>query len=210
MKKIIYLTVLIVFSINCNAQLTIVPLQDRIPGETMGNHYIADVDGLLNPYVGTWMYSNGTTSLKFVLRKEVNDDNGYYHEDVIYGEYEYIENGVVKVNTLPLIDNIYTAQSHHTIGGNYLLTKNDVINYGKCDDCGENEKRLYVSMSDPITNNDGARLVMRRITVNGQPAISAMIHFGGLKTSGDAYTGFTSEFVGSTVPNGAYVLIKQP
>lgn len=210
MKKIIYITVLLALSINCKAQLTIVPLQDRIPGETMSNHYIADVDGILNPYVGTWLYSNVTTSLKFVLRKEVNDDNGYYHEDVIYGEYHYIENGVEKVNTLSLIDNVYTAQSNHTIGGNYLLTKDDIFNYGKCDDCGENEKRLLLFMSDPITHGDGANLVLRRINVNGQPAISAMIHFGGLKTAGDPYTGFTSEFVGSTVPNGTYVLIKQP
>lgn len=210
MKKIIYLTVLIVFSINCNAQLTIMPIEDFNDFDLQSNTYVMDANGLLNPYVGTWLFSNGNTSLKFVLRKEVNDDNGYYHEDVIYGEYEYIENGVVKVNTLPLIDNIYTAQSNHTIGGNYLLTKNDVINYGKCDDCGENEKRLLLTMSDPITQGDGANLVLRRITVNGQPAISAMIHFGGLKTAGDAYTGFTSEFVGSTVPNGTYVLIKQP
>lgn len=210
MKKIIYITVLLALSSNSNAQLIIVPLQDRIPGETMGNHYIADVEGLLNPYVGTWLYSNGSTSLKFVLKKEVNDDNGYYHEDVIYGEYEYIENGVVKVNTLPLIDNVYTAQSNHTIGGNYLITKNDVINYGRCDDCAEDEKRLLLYMGDPITQGDATNLVLRRISVNGQPAISAMINFGGLKTAGDASSGFTSEFVGSTVPNGAYVLIKQP
>ena len=210
MKKIIYLTVLIVFSINCKAQLTIMPIEDFNDFDLQSNTYVMDTNGLLNSYVGTWLYNNGTTSLKFVLRKEVNDDNGYYHEDLIYGEYEYIENGVVKVNTLPLIDNVYTAQKNHTIGGNYLLTKNDIFNYGKCDDCGENEKRLLLFMGDPITQGDATNLVLRRITVNGQPAISAMINFGGLKTSGDPYTGYTSEFVGSTVPNGTYILLKQP
>jgi hypothetical protein len=210
MKKIIYLIIVVAVSINCKAQVTIMPIEDFDDFEVQSNTYVMDVDGLLNLYVGTWLYTDGTTSLKFVLRKEVNDDNGYYHEDVIYGEYQYIEEGIEKVNTLSLIDNVYTAQSNHTIVGNYLLTKNDVINYGKCDDCGENEKRLLLFMSDPITQGDAANLVLRRITVDGQPAISAMIHFGGLKTGEDPYTGYTSEFVGSTVPNGTYVLIKQP
>lgn len=210
MKKIIYLIIVLAVSINCKAQITIVPLQDRVPGETMSNHYIADVEGVLNPYVGTWLYTDSTTSLKIVLRKEVNDDNGYYHEDVLYGEYQYIKDGVEKINTLSQIDNVYTAQSNHTIGGNYIITGQEFISYGRCDDCGENEKRVLVFMGDPLTGGNAGNLVMRRITVSGQPAISAMIHFGGLKTTGSTLEDMNTVFVGSTVPNGTYILIKQP
>ena len=98
MKKIITtITLLLGFTL-CKAQLveqTIIPLEN-LRGQSAGNVYYKDVHNLLNPFVGTWLYTNGTTSLKLVLRKIIGHDNDYNIKDILVGEYEYIENGVSK------------------------------------------------------------------------------------------------------------------
>ncbi|MFN4313275.1 MAG: DUF6705 family protein [Chitinophagaceae bacterium] len=43
---------------------------------------------------------NTNTSFKIVLVKKVQQYNGECYEDLIIGEYQYIVNGVEKVNTL--------------------------------------------------------------------------------------------------------------
>ena len=211
MKKILFFSIFIYFA-NCKAQVinpvNIIPIQnlDNVKVITE-NDYIKDTNNLLNQFVGTWEYTNGATKLKIVLRKEVNDYNGYYREDLIYGEYQYIENGVEKINTLSEIDTVYQAQFNHSIGGNTILSK-----YSRqlpCNDCLDSENRLLALISDEIKGT-GGRIFLRRIIVNGQPAISALIHFDGIKTTGDTTNGFNQEFVGSTIPNGNYTLIKLP
>lgn len=205
MKKIFYTTFLAILSFNCKAQLTIVPIQNKYNVNIQSNTYLMDVEGLLDPYVGTWLYTNGTTSLKFILRKEFNNNNGYYHEDVLYGEYQYIQDGVEKINTLNQIDNIYSSQAKHTIGGNYIINKNV---YTRCNECEENEKRVYLFMGDPLTGGRAADLILRRIMDSGQPAIVAYIRFDGIKDIGSTIDDRETEFVDSTISNGNYILIK--
>ncbi len=187
---------------NCKAQ-NILPVQS-LPTYTKitENDYIKDTNGLLNPYVGTWVDTNGVDTLKFVIRKAVNNYNGYYHEDILYGEYQYIKNGVELINTLSKIDTVYQAQANHSISGNEIINKHDLRL--PCPDCNETEKRLYGIMSDNIKKVT-ADLFMRRIIVNGQSALSILIHFDGIINTANG-----TEFVGSTVPNGRYTLIKQP
>jgi hypothetical protein len=202
MKKYIYISIVSLFLMNCKAQ-NILPVQS-LPTYTKitENDYIKDTNGLLNPYVGTWVDTNGVDTLKFVIRKAVNNYNGYYHEDILYGEYQYIKNGVELINTLSKIDTVYQAQANHSISGNEIINKHDLRL--PCPDCNETEKRLYGIMSDNIKKVT-ADLFMRRIIVNGQSALSILIHFDGIINTANG-----TEFVGSTVPNGRYTLIKQP
>lgn len=198
---------------SCKAQVinpvNIIPIQnlDNVVNITE-NDYVKDTNNLLNQFVGTWEYNNGSTKLKIILRKEINDYNGYYREDLIYGEYQYIENGFEKINTLSEIDLVYTAQINHSIGGNNILDKN--ARQLPCNDCLLSEKRFLGTIDDPLKDVTG-RLFLRRIIVNGEPALSALIHYTGIRTTGtDVSVDVEQEFVGSTIPNGEYTLIKLP
>jgi hypothetical protein len=204
MKKFIVIAAFL-YLFSCKAQISIVPIQNKNEIEIQSNTYLNDGDGLLNPYVGTWVYTNGTDTLKFVLRKATNNYNGYYYEDVIYGEYQYIKEGVEIINTLSEIDVVYQAQSNHTIGGNTILGKNETT---RCDDCDEDEKKVRVLISDPVKDTAGT-IVLRRINVGNQPAISAFIVFSGIKTIG-VFPNEEREYVSTTFKNGTYVLLKQP
>lgn len=35
------------------------------------NYYFKDIDNVLNPYVGTWVYTNGNTTLKINFIKKI-------------------------------------------------------------------------------------------------------------------------------------------
>lgn len=187
---------------NCTAQIHTVSLENK--GECQSGYYHKDINNTLDPFVGTWIYTNGATELTFILKKIVNNNNGYCTEDLLVGEYRYIENNVTLINTLFSIDATYLPENiyDHAIAGNTVL---DYQRWPPCNDCEIEEKRLRLRISDNI-KDVAALLVLRRIIVGGQPAITALIQFDGIRQIDD----INVEFVGSTVPNGNYVLIKQP
>lgn len=164
--------------------------------------YYKDTENLLNNFVGTWLYTNGNTSLKFVLKK-VKRYNTNYSEDILVGEYQYIENGTEKINTLGNVSDFTDKK----------IKGNSVVYYDSkppCNDCTANEKRLRVTFSDPVKNTAGA-LYLRKIMVSGQEAISAWFLCDGFTyTGGPDPENIVQTYVGETVPNGTYVLIKQP
>lgn len=163
--------------------------------------YYEDNEGLLNNFVGTWLYTNGSTSLKFVFKKIIRN-NPNYSEDLLVGEYQYIENELEKINTLNNINN----SNNHILG-------NAVIYYDSkppCNDCSANEKRLRMIFIDPVKDTAGD-LYLRKVMIGGQQAISAWFLCDGFKyTGGPDIEDVESTYVGETVPNGVYVLIKQP
>ena len=197
---------------NCKAQvinpINIVPIQNQESLNNINeNDYLKDTNSLLNQFVGTWEYTNGATKLKIILKKAVNNYNGYYREDLIYGEYQYIENGIEKLNTLPKVDLTYQAQFDHSIAGNIILLKN--ARQLPCSDCLDTERRLLAIISDEVKQIAG-RIFIRRVIQNGEPALSILVHFTGIRTTGSDASNIEQEFVGSTIPNGEYTLIKLP
>ena len=60
--------------------------------------------------------------------------NGYLYEDMIIGEYQYIENGVEKINTLNGLS------VNHSNGGKYSISGNIIIAGQVDNDCLPNEK----------------------------------------------------------------------
>jgi hypothetical protein len=206
MKKINFILLLFLTSYYSNAQIfEIVSLQNR-DYPSREDVYYKDVNNLLNPFVGTWLYTNGSTSFKIVLRKITNFNNGYNFEDLIVGEYEYIENGVSLINTIPNLLTTTPYKIPNEIFGDSVLSKYE---FPPCNDCSLNEYRLKMIMGDPL-KDVGFDLIARRILYNNQAALSIYFYCDGLKYSGTTIDDTTIEAVGQTMPDGTFIFIKQP
>ena len=103
MKHIIIILITTISFFNCKAQSPILSI-DELGRNNLNNAYYKDLNNELNPFEGTWLYANGNTSLKIVLVKKPMYFNGKYYEDLIIGEYQYIENGVEKIIEIKLSD----------------------------------------------------------------------------------------------------------
>ena len=200
MKNLILTTVLL-FSINCKAQSPIIDITESEMGLPNG-YYIKDINNLLNPFEGTYVYTNGNTSFKIVLVKKVLQYNSQYYEDLIIGEYQYILNGVQIVNTLPEINTTYLNQRRHNIDGNFIVDKNYRV--WKCPECSVTENRLDTLLKDVVSGRF-ATLIMRRTTEGGQEVMKIKItHISRVNlVEGDP------EPLEFALPRGEFTLIKQ-
>lgn len=207
MKKIIIITISIL-SIGCKAQGTtptigeLINITDKNGVEVNGAYY-KDLDNLLDPFQGIYVYSSGNKILKIHLLKKVMQYNGKFYEDLIIGEYQYIEDGIEKINTLPQINIVYADQRIHEIHGNRLLPSNKIP---KCNECDPAELRLRLGFIDPIRHQYGS-IIVRKINVGGNAAIKIHLKMEGtnqLWIEGQPQP--TSDF---TVPGGEYILIKE-
>ena len=102
MKNIFY-TLVLLLTMFCQAQQTI-SLTNYQPKYARNNNYIKDIDGKLDPFVGTWEWNNGSGTIfriKFIkaIRNKTMATDKYFMDD-IFGGYQYIVNGVELVNTL--------------------------------------------------------------------------------------------------------------
>lgn len=191
MKNLILATLLL-FSINCKAQ----NISD-LDFTRQTNAYYKDVNNLLNPFEGTYLYSNGSTIFKIELLKKSE-----YYEDLIIGEYQYILNGVQIANTISEINTTYLNQRTHKIDGNFLVDKNHRA--WKCPSCGDTELRLRATIQDVVSSRF-ATLIMRRTTEGGQEVMKIKItHISRVNlVEGDP------EPLEFALPRGEFTLIKQ-
>ncbi|AWM15015.1 hypothetical protein DI487_14905 [Flavobacterium sediminis] len=174
MKKII-LIIALSFPSFIFCQTPIIDLLDD-DGSAIPNAYYKDVNNLLDPFVGTYIYSDITTntSFKVVLVKKTLQFNGRYYEDVIIGEYQYIENGVEKVSTIDELNQNYSNYNKYNIVGNILINNNN-FRYWRCFDCISNEIRLMLTINDDLSQRF-AYLILRRATdLAGQEIIKIKI-----------------------------------
>ncbi|WP_310557255.1 DUF6705 family protein [Flavobacterium sp.] len=207
MKNLLkYLIVLIYAS--CVAQTPIVNIKDK-NGTRVDGAYYKDVDNLLNPFEGEYIYSEGGKYLKIVLQKKILTNHGNYYEDLMIGEYEYKENNITKVNTLNKLTENFLYKRMHSINGNSILKSS---NKPPCPDCGVDEKRLRLGILEGAAYGD---IVIRKIVHNGQDAIKLFIR----QTSNNVMSSRNSGLVlinGTvltpsylSIPAGYYILIKQ-
>lgn len=147
MKELYKTLSILIMAISCNAQTPIISIEDN-NGDRIQNAYYKDISNVLNTFEGTYLLSNGTTSLKIVLQKKTMSFDSWLYEDLLIGEYQYIENGVEKVNTLNNLNTTYTNQY-----GSINIYGNSIIKHGLpgCNDCTINEKRLRLSFKDAIS-----------------------------------------------------------
>ncbi len=187
--------------ISCKAQNPIVDITESELGLPNG-YYVKDKNNLLNQFEGTYIYTNGNTSFKILLVKKVQQYNGRYYEDLVIGEYQYIENGMEKVNTLFEINTVYNDQRSHNIDGNLVVNNN--FRMWKCPECSPNEKRLSASIRDASTDRY-ARIFMRRTTVNSQQVMIIKISH----VMGMPYNEQNGPPPAFSLPLGELTLIKQ-
>ncbi|WP_394758206.1 DUF6705 family protein [Flavobacterium sp.] len=202
--KYIYLTFLLIATISCKSQTPITNIKNQdghwppINGE-----YFKDINNVLDPFVGTWLYTNGNISLRVILVKKINQFNSVYYEDLIIGGYEYKVSGTTLVNTIPDITTVYVDQTRHKIAGNTIFDKN--VKNPPCNDCATNEMRLLLYFKEPASTLTG-KLLLRKTTVAGQEAMKLNLQGAYTKYYKAGTTPPPDDFV---VPSGDYVLIKQ-
>jgi hypothetical protein len=199
--KTLRIFIITILTMHCKAQTPIIDISQSELGLPDG-YYVKDINNILNQFEGTYIYSNGNTTLKLVLEKKIQQFNGKYYEDLIIGEYQYIENGIEKVNTLSQLNTIYNNQRKHNINGNFTVNKD----YRKfpCPQCGINEKRLSAKIRDESTNRF-ADINMRRTTENGQQIMKIKI----FNILGVSYSESGQTPPSFSLPQGEFTLIKQ-
>lgn len=148
--------------------------QDRSEDYAINGKYYKDLNNTLNNFTGTYLYTNGATSFKIILQKKLESSvNNVYKEDILIGSYQYIENGVEKINVLNDINNNYANGWNYSINANNILTGQTL----GCTDCSANEKWLRGIIDDPLPNGGGsATLFIRKKIVGGQEAIKVWIY----------------------------------
>lgn len=200
MKKIIALVLIVLSNINCKAQI-VVNTTETDYTILPNNCYLKDSNNYLTPYVGEWKYVNGSTTLIIKLRKIINYNNGTYSEDMLIGEYQYIENGIEKINTLSNFSTDLPDQYFHKIDGKTLKTKLDAP---ACNDCGNNP-RVSLIYNDPTKHVAG----IMTLGVYDVENIKIYITTSNIRYFQNLDGSLDYENVGFTIPIGWYILEKQ-
>jgi len=197
-----FLLFIILISTFFKSQSVIIDIEEPGFGKPAG-YYQKDTNNLLDPFQGTYIYTNGNKSFKIVLKKMIQQPVGSHYEDIVIGEYQYTENGVEKINTLSNLNVVYSDQFlKHNIAGNIILWNNTRL--WKCPQCNPNEKRLSVRIIDKISGRR-ASFLMRRTAVNGQQVIQTKIN----NISAAIWEEGTPEPLAFALPTGEFTMIKQ-
>ncbi|HET8809139.1 MAG TPA: DUF6705 family protein [Flavobacteriaceae bacterium] len=171
MKKLFIILSVFLSGTSLNAQIILSDIEDINYPEA--GVYYKDVNHILDPFVGTWLYTNGNTSFKIVLEKMEHSSasNGIFFEDLLIGAYRYVENGVEKVNTLNDLQINYSDGRKYPINSGAIMTGKTL---GQTDVL-PNEKWIYGSIKDPVSGSID-RIFIKGTTVNGQEAIKISIY----------------------------------
>jgi len=200
MKNTVILLFLALGFISCKAQNIIVPIVSGDDYELNSNYYLKDVNNEFDKFVGEWKYENGLNTFVIKLKKEehyqISDNSDY--EDLLVGEYKYVENGVVKANTLSDFDNPIMAGYDHKISGGvfvHFLPSN-------CLDYSESQEiKVELFIEDPRDENIEGRLILRYVVENGIEKLQTCIY---------DYTTLSDDVNDRIIiPDGYYVFEKQ-
>lgn len=189
----------VLFCMSCKAQTY--NLYNSSYGSVSGAYY-QDSDGLLNPYVGEWTYENGSdTFIISLLKKKIFNASMNFYEDVIVGEYRYVQNNDEKVNTLSAINDTHDSKVDYNLYGNVLINNSRLP---MCTNCSENEKRLELTFRESTRDalyGPRAVLILKMSSAGGQPVIIATLN----KTYA-ADSSVVPELSNFSVPYGVYTL----
>ena len=197
MKKIFQILALItIFS--CNAQ-TVVPITSGDYFEKTPNYYKKDVNNEFNKFEGEWVYTNGNTSLTFRLKKETqyqtNPTSNY--QDLLVGEYQYVESGIEKVNTLANFDDSTISGYGHQISGGIYF--HELPSY--CIDNSQiQEVKIHVFIGDPNDDDISGLMILRYVNDNGTEKIQVCLR--------DETTLGNDLNARLEIPDGYYEMIK--
>ena len=152
----------------CFASTSIVQITPLWLGdsEAPDGSYYKDLNNDLNEFEGVWEWSDGVKTLTIKLLKKENISNSYEttSEDLIIGEYKYLENGQVVMDYLSRLQEDTLDGRDHYISGSLLMA-----NYHRppCNNCQPDDKRLMLFWIDPEKRNLRSSSVLRRFQENG-------------------------------------------
>lgn len=210
-KIVLYSVILLCVAVKIQAQSPIIPKYTPQAKYKITNAYYKNVNNFQNQYEGTWLYTNGSTSLKITLVKKPMfynaDPLDKYYEDLLIGEYQYIENGVEKVNTLA---NLNTNHSDYLDYNLYSAGRVKKYVTAVCYECAENEFRIQLYLNEPSRRNLGGLsndFIIRRFTESGIEKIKIWFVKTGLTKAYNDYG--DTDIENYSLPYGTYVLTKQ-
>lgn len=122
--KFIINTFAILIIISCKAQTPIFSLSDfDLDYAAVEGAYYKDVDNFFNNFEGTWLWQDGNNSLTIVLQKveeypKSTLNNPNWFTDLLFGEFKYVENGVVIADYL---NTMTTLNYDRSIVGNSII-----------------------------------------------------------------------------------------
>ena len=158
MKKIL-IVLIVLTSLSCKSQ--IIP-QNNAYVDIPEGAYIKDTQNFLDNFVGTWQYQNGNEQFTIKLYKELHHQFTSWYEDILYGEYQYIDaNGTNIINTIPNLNINYSSKLYHQIAGATSLAR---LLYHPCPECSIGEYRIKCFFSDPDREYQNLAIVLRSIS----------------------------------------------
>lgn len=161
--------------ISCKAQSIIVPIGSGDSFEKDPNYYLKDVNNEFGKFEGTWKYQNGNNSITFKLKKEehyqASDDYNYI--DLLVGEYQFIENGIEKANTLSDIDNTEISGYDHKISGRVFTHQ---LQSNCVDNSDINEIKIELLIENPNDDLVVGTVVLRYVNDNGVEKLEVCIY----------------------------------
>lgn len=205
MKKIISIIFLSISFLNCKSQTPIVSI-DKGKFETIEGAYFKDLNNELDKFEGTWMYTNNSISFILILEKKEQIPDGEYFEDILVGEYQYINNGVEVINTIPELIQSPDDIDNRNIGGNHIIP---IDLFAPCDDCSQDERRVKLYFIDPERSYLSVYLILRYLQDANQFGQEAQMTATIVPIGGGSLLPNPDSPREIRVPYGEYLMIKQ-
>ncbi len=183
---------------SCKSQTPIYDISALDGTNEMAGAYYKDTQNRLNPFEGTYIYNQNGKMFKIVLQKKEMSLRYNYYRDIIIGEYQYIENGIEKKNTLNQLMINFSDGIYYSIHGN-LIMESDYL----CDDCLPGETHLRGGLVETSTSSI-AEIDFKLTTVDGQPAMRVWLYWRYKTGKPNSPPNLQPSF-----PGGEYIMIKQ-
>ena len=219
MKTFIY-SLLLVSCLSLKAQIIDIYNDNTNSSWYIAGAYYKDLTNVHDQYIGTWLYTNGNTSLKLVFQEREhvkslpNKEGAFFYEDWLIGEGQYIENGTLKWNSLP---NLSASQStdevtvrDHVSFYNISYTRERVF----CPECAPGERRLkmhWLALDSNFNsiNSMGYTVLLRRFFENGIEKLKVSFYAASGDGIGSIDVDNPPVFTPPVIPLGSYVLTKE-
>ena len=218
--KTLFYSLLLVSSLSLKAQIIDIYNDNSNTSGYVAGAYYKDLTNVHDQYIGTWLYTNGNTSLKLVFQEREHvksltyKDGTFYYEDWLIGEGQYIENGILKWNSLP---NLSASQST-----DYVTVRDHVSFYSRnytrervfCPECAPGEKRLkmhWLALDSNFNsvNSMGYTVLLRRFFENGVEKLKVSFYAAPEDGIGSIDVDNPPVFTPPVIPLGSYVLTKE-
>ncbi len=164
MKKTLIL-ILLFIGMHTYGQSPIVSLSDYdLYEDYVENIYIKDIDGLFNPYIGTWKWTNGNDTLtitfqKITMKYLIVGKYKYFKDDLV-AKYKYTQGNTAVVNTLNNLEPTILIMGKKPKGNKARFLFKDILKNKR----GDIKTELLTVLGTPqlkfkLQNTEGGKLV---------------------------------------------------